>query len=191
MSTLLDKIELRVPIDTGYLIGNTLRQFAMRGTNTWQVAAYRLASKEGTFGLSEGYNFSYLELLKGKLISNSVEAEEPERLCQFVRDGEVYRCEDMTIVNLEGIDAPKLEVCLVYANGSRTASQNYNVVKQLCFQNLNDFISVPSRHTPTIKFKFNIEPYDRNLETLVIESTPGVVKLAKESAVKSLMGLHI
>ena len=191
MSKLLEKFELQVPVTSGYLLGNTLRQFAMRGSRTWQVAAYKLAKKEGTFGLSDGYNFSHLELFKGKLVSNTSSGVETEKFCTFVFDGKDYVCGDMTIQNLGAIGAPKIETCLVYASGSRTASQNYDVVKRLCPQDMSDFVVVPSRHSPTVNFTFKIEPYDTKFETLFIEATPGVVSLARESAIRFLTDLHI
>ena len=189
--TELEHVEFEVPINTGPLIGNTLRQFAMRGTNTWQVAAYKLGGKEGTFGLSGGHNFSYLRLLDGKLISTNVDAAITEKLCKFEFQDGLYRCGDMSITNLEKLSVPSFEACLVYASGSRTAEQNYAVVKRLVPQDLNSYFTVPSKHTLAIKFRYNVKPFDRQKETLVIEATPGVVMLARDSAVKSLSGLHI
>lgn len=189
--TQLERVAFQVPIDTGHLIGNTLRQYAMRGTNTWQPAAYRLAGKEGSFGLGGGFPFSSLELIRGHLVSSDVKFTVPEKLCKFERNGEEYICEDMRLLNLGKLGAPSIDVCLVYASGARTASQNYAVAKRLCPQDVQDFVSVPSKHTPTVTFRYEVTPYDQNSETLCVFATPGCVKLAREAAVKSLSGLHI
>lgn len=187
----LERTEIQVPIDNGHLIGNTLRQFAMRGVNSWQVAAYRISGKDGSFGLSGGYSFSYLELLRGKLVSHNVNTTVTEKLCKFELSGSDYTCDGDVIKNLGKLGVPSMDVCLVYASGSRSAEQNYAVAKRLCPQDVDEFVIVPSRHTPTIKFRYEVLPYDQSHETLVIEATPGVVSLAKDSAVKSLGGLHI
>ena len=189
--TQLERVELRVPINNGHLIGNTLRQFAMRGTNTWQPAAYRLTSKEGSFGFSGGYPFSTNELLRGRLVSSDVKSSVPEKLCKFSRSGDVYVCDNMELLNLGKLGAPSLDVCLVYASGARSAAENYVVAKRLCQQDVEDFVVVPSKHTPTVIFRYEVMPYDQNSESLVISATPGCVSLAREAAVKSLSGLHI
>lgn len=187
----LERVELMVPVNNGHLIGNTLRQFAMRGTNSWQPVAYRLASKAGSFGLSGGYPFSYLELLDGVLVSNNVAMQGTEVLLKFDLNGEDYVSGGFHIKNLGKLGAPSLDVCLVYAGGSRTASENQGVVKRLCPQDMDDFVVVPSKHTPTIKFRFEVKPCDLASESLIIEATPGCISLARDSAVKSLTGLHI
>lgn len=189
--TQLERVEIQVPVNNGHLIGNTLRQFAMRGVNTWQPAAYKLASREGSFGLSGGYPFSYLELVSGYLVSPSVGATVSEDLRKFELKGEDYVCGDMILKNLSKLGAPSIDVCLVYAGGSRTAEQNQTVVKRLCAKDAKDFVAVPSKHTPTITFKYEVQPYDQSTETLVVEATPGCIKMARDSAVESLTGLHI
>lgn len=190
-NTQLERVEFKVPINNGHLIGNTLRQFAMRGTNTWQPAAYRLTSKEGSFGLSGGYPFSSNELLRGRLISSDVKSSVPEKLCKFSKSGDDYVCEDMRLQNLGKLGAPSIDVCLVYASGARSAAENYSVAKRLCQQDVQDFVVVPSKHTPTVVFKYEVFPYDQNSESLVISATPGCISLARDAAVKSLAGLHI
>lgn len=186
-----ERVEIQVPVNMGPLVGNTLRQFAMRGSNTWQAAAYKLGSKEGTFGVGGGYSFSYLEFYKGKLVCPDGNANTAEKLCKFSLQGSDYVCGNMVIKNLGKLQAPSLDVCLVYASGSRTAEQNYAVVKRLCPQDVDDYVAVPSRHTPVIKFRFEVAPFDQKVETLVIEATPGAVRMARESAVKALSGLNI
>lgn len=187
----LQHTEMQVPIDMGLLIGNTLRQFSMRGAKTWQPAAYKIGEKDGTFGLGGGYNFSVLEFSKGRLVSNCDAAETTEMLSQFERVGDDYVCGDMVIKNLGKLRAPSMSVCLVYAGGSRTKEQNYAVAKRLCAGDVNSYVIVPSRHTPTVKFSFKVEPLDQQNESLLIDATPGVVGLAREAVVKSFMGLHI
>ena len=187
----LERVELNVPINTGSLIGNTLRQFAMRGTSTWQVAAYKVGAKEGSFGLGGGFDFSYLELLPGKVVSENVDTATTEKLCKFeLKDGKYY-CGDICIVNLSKLNIPSFQACLVYASGARSAEQNYAVVKRLCPADVNDYVAVPSRHTTAIEFRYTVNPLSQSEEVLVIDATKGTVKVARDSAVKSLSGLHI
>lgn len=187
----IQPISMQVPINMGMLIGNTLRQFAMRGTKTWQPAAYKISEKDGTFGLGGEYNFNVLVFNKGRLVSNCETADTTEMLCDFERVGEDYVCGDMVIEGLGHIMAPSMSVCLVYAGGYRSKENNYAVAKRLCAQDANSYVIVPSRHTPTVKFSFRVEPLDLKSETLLIEATPGVVSMAREAAVRSLSGLHI
>lgn len=183
-----ERIELRVPVNCGHLIGNTLRQFAMRGSNTWQIAAYNLPMREGSFGFGGGYSFSYLDLLKGKLICPHEDAKDDVMVKKFQRQGDKFVCDDMTIVGLEHIDVSGLECCLVYANGSRTAAQNSMAAKE---QFADNCVAVPSKHTEAIVFKYSVEPYDKNTETIVLDATPGCVKSARQAAVTLLQALQI
>lgn len=186
-----EMIQFSVPKGTGYLVGNTLRQFAMRGSCTWQPAAYRLVNRDGTFGLKGDYNFSCLTFLKGVIEAPDGTPKVNEQLCKFVKNGDIYICGDMVLKNLGNISAPSLDVCCVYASGSRTEEENYEVVKSLCAGDVDNFITVPSKHTRTIKFKFDVTPVDQYNETLSIEATAGSIANAKESAIKSLVALSI
>lgn len=186
----IESVQFSVPVDQGHLIGNTLRQFAMRGTRTWQPAGYRVVGKEGSFGLGGGNPFSYLEFLKGHIISSTDAGIITEKRCQFMPSSDGFVCDGMILKGLDGLGFPSIDVCLVYDSGARTVAQNYNVVRNLCQQEAKDFTVVPSKHTPAIKFKFRVEPYDRNSETLIIEATPGTVEMALESAVTSLRSLE-
>lgn len=191
MESQLERIERKVPKGSGYLVGNLLRQYAVRGTYTWQPAAYKLAGREGSFGLSGGYAFSYLVFVDGYIVSPAETTTVYEKMCKFVRQGENYVCDNMVLQNLSKLNAPSVDVCLVYDEGARTESQNYEVVRRLCPNDMDGFVVVPSRHTPTVKFGYKIEPYDLHSETLVIEATKGCVELAYNSAIKSLQELHI
>lgn len=187
----IERVELQVPLNTGFLIGNTLRQFAMRGSNTWQPAAYKISGKDGTFGLSGGYSFSVLVFSQGRMLFCNDDTGETEKQCQFVKDGENYVCDNMVITGLGSLQVPAMSVCLVYAGGSRTKEQNYAVAKRLCGAEVNDYVTVPSRHTPTVKFRYEVRPRDNKNEVLCIEATPGVLAPACNSAVALLTGLHI
>lgn len=186
-----EHITLQVPVDCGNLIGNTLRQFAMRGGATWQPAAYRVGPKEGTFGLGGDFAFNYYEFLPGRMLSLDDSPAVPEKLCKFERQGENYVCGDMTITNLGKLNVPRMDVCLVYARGSRTAEQNYAVAERLLSQDLKSFVAVPSRHAQTIVFKFKVKPYDQTTEILEIDATPGSVAAAQSYVVSTFKGLHI
>lgn len=190
-STSLERTEFHVPIHMGSLIGNTLRQFAMRGTQTWQVAAYKLGGKEGSFGLGGGCDFSYLELLSGRLISKNEDATVTEKVCKFDLVNGIYQHGDMQILDLGKLNVPSMEACLIYASGSRTVEQNYAVVKRLCPEDADSFVTVSSRHAVAITFRFEVIPYTQQEEILLVDATPGTAVMAKNVAVKSLSGLHI
>lgn len=187
----IETIEFKVPTGKGYLIGNTLRQYAMRGSRTWQPAGYRIASKEGSFGFSRGYPFNYLDFLQGRLVSPKEESTITEKLCKFEYCDGNYVCGDMTIVGLEKLRIPTIDVCLVYSSGFRTQVDNYHVVESVCGGDVKDFAVVPSRHTDTIKFSYTTAPYDMCTEILTIQATPGAVETARANVVQSISGLHI
>lgn len=187
----LETVELRVPAGKGYLIGNTLRQFAMRGCKSWQPAGYRIACKEGSFGFAGGYPFNSMAFFSGKLISPNEPTTVTEKLCKFELVNGEYVCDNMIITGLSMLGVPSMDVCLVYAAGSRTQQQNLAVVKSLCPKDMKDFAIVPSKHTGTIKFSYSVSPCDTVNEILTIDATEGSVQLARDSAVQSLQGLHI
>ena len=186
------KSSFTVPAGMGYLIGNTLRQFAMKGTSSWQVAAYKIP-RVGSFGISPETPSTYLSLLKGKLYTT-----ETKNSCaydcvlkEFTLSGDDYVCDDMVIKNIGFLGLPRVEVCLVYASDARTAEENYISVKEICGSNVSDFISIPSRHNPTITFKYTVDPISREKEILSIEATPGSVDGAINIAMEALQALHI
>lgn len=187
----LEQLELRVPRDSGTLIGNTLRQFAMRGSPTWQPAAYKIGPKEGSFGLGGDHAFSYLEFYPGRMLYVDDNPAVFEKVCKFERRGEDYVHGEYVIKNLGKLQVPSMEVCLVFARGSRTSNQNRAVAERLIPQDTKSFVAVPSRHTPTVKFSFKVSPVDLNSELLQIEATKGSVAVARQSAVLALQGLHI
>ena len=182
----VERVKFTVPVDTGHLIGNTLRQFAMRGAHTWQVAAYKVGAKEGSFGFSGGASFSCLDLFDGTLVCSDAGTPGSERLCRFELSGDRYVANGtsgpMYIENLGKLGVMSMQVCLVYASGSRTAEQNYEVAKRIFGKDDEDFYSVPSRHTAAITFRYEVTPRDFNTEELCITATTGAVSTAPDSA---------
>ncbi len=186
-----ERITMRVPLNMGHLIGNTLRQYAMRGSHTWQIAAYNVGPRAGSYGFANELSFSCLDLLKGVLICNDKPEPGKEKKCVFQLKGNEYVCGDMKIVNLGNLGITSMNVCLVCASGTRTAEQNFEVAKRLCPAEQSDFVAVPSRHTRAIKFRYEVTPYDLTTEILDIEATAGVVNFARSAAIQSLQELSM
>lgn len=179
-----------VPLGMGHLLGNTLRQFAMRGTHSWQVAAYKVGTREGSYGFSGGLCFSCLDLLEGSLVCSDVGVAGGEKSCKFeLSDGRFVANGTegpMYIENLGNLGINSMQVCLVCASGSRTAEQNYEVAKRVFGPDDSDYYAVPSRHTAAVAFSYKVVPRDFKTEELSIDATPGVVQTALESARRAL-----
>lgn len=182
----LELVTFVVSSDMGHLIGNTLRQFAMRGTHSWQVAAYKVGAREGSFGFSSGLSFSCLDLLQGKLICSDVGTAGAEKSCKFELSGNHYVGEGtsgpMFIENLGNLGIASMQVCLICASGSRTAEQNYEVAKRVFGSDDENFYAVPSRHTAAVTFRYEVVPRDFKTEELRISATPGVVSASLDAA---------
>ncbi len=182
----LECVRFLVPLDMGHLVGNTLRQFAMRGTHSWQVAAYKVGARAGSYGFSGGLSFSCLDLLRGTLVCSDAGTAGAETSCKFELSGDHYVANGpngkMSIENLGNLGISSMQVCLVCASGSRTAEQNYEVAKRVFGPNDNDFYAVPSRHTSTVTFRYEVVPRDFKTEELCINATPGSVEQALKAA---------
>ena len=182
----IERTKFVVPVDMGYLIGNTLRQFAMRGTHTWQVAAYKVGARAGSYGFSSGLSFSCLDLLKGNLVCSDIGNAGESKVCKFELSGDKYVGQGvsgpMYIENLGKLGIQSMQVCLVCASGTRTAEQNQNVAERIFGTGDCDFYAVPSKHTATVIFRYEVVPRDFNTEELCINATPGVVSTALDAA---------
>lgn len=190
----LETVSFEVPVNTGYLIGNTLRQFAMRGAPTWQIAAYKLGSRDGSYGISGNVGFSSNDLFKGVLVCDDDGEVGAAKSVRFVLDGNRYKSEDggsvKYIENLGNIGLPSMQVCLVYASGTRTTEQNYEVAKRILATDDGGFVAVSSRHTATITFSYEVTPLSTAKETLSIKATSGVISDARDAAIMALRDLR-
>lgn len=187
----LERVELRVARGSGSLLGNTLRQFAIRGSATWQPAAFRAGPKEGSFGFSGESAFNYLDFNRACLLSEDDNPVTTEKLCKFERSGDDFICDGMVLTNLGKLNVQSLEVCLIYARGARTPAQNCAVAERLVPTDAKSFVAVASKHSRTIQFSFRVVPFDQITETLEITATPGCIAVARRDAVQALQGLHI
>ncbi len=182
----LEELRYEVPKDMGYLIGNTLRQFAMRGSPTWQVAAYKVGSREGSFGISGNVGFSCNDLFNGVLLCTDDGTVGEAKSVRFTLDGDRYAAQGqsgpMYIEKLGNIGLSSLQACLVYATGTHTAAENFETAKRIFGKDDAGFIAVPSRHTKAIIFRYEVIPKSMTLDTLSITATSGVISGALESA---------
>ena len=189
----LEQVSYEVPIHQGYLIGNTLHQFAMRGAPTWQIAAYKLGARQGSYGISGNIGFSCNDLFKGILICDDDGEVGAAKAVRFTLDGDRYKSEEggktKYIENLGNIGLQSMQVCLVYASGTRTLAQNHEVAKRIFTTDDGGFFAVSSRHTKTITFQFEVKPLSAVKETLIITATSGVISDAHEAAKIALRDL--
>lgn len=182
----LETRQFEVPIDTGYLIGNTLRQFAMRGAPTWQVAAYKVGSREGSFGIAGNVGFSCNDLFRGILLCEDDGVVGDSKNVRFTLDGDRYRADGekgpMYIEQLGNLGLHSMQVCLVYASGTRTVEQNYETAKRIFGKDDSGFFAVSSRHVNAVAFRYEVIPKSLSKETLSITATSSVISDALESA---------
>lgn len=184
----------KVDPNFGSIIGNTLRQFAMRGSETWQVIAYRVGSRSGTFGFSADRNFNYLDLLDGSLLYTDETHIGSAKICDVSLVGDNYVGElngkEIVITGLKKLGIPRMEVCLACFTGSRTVAQNRELIYKLRPGDAQEFSVVPSKHTLTTTFSFEVKPCNSSYEQLSIEADKGVVELARQTIVALFSGLQ-
>lgn len=177
--------EFKVPINMGHILGNALRQVAIRGVFTWRVASYKVAPKDKSFGITGDNHFSFLEFTKGHLVSKSKPVGRDATKLTFVKSGSTYVSGDFSIEGLGHLNAPSMEVCLVADCGMRSAEDNRAITEKLASQDCNDFVCVPSRHSEQIQFSFTVTPFSEDEETLSIRFSGDCL----ESAMRQMTAL--
>lgn len=160
--------EFRVPVNLGHVLGNALRQVAIRGVFTWRIASYKIAPKDKSFGISGDNHFSFLEFTKGILVSKDKPMGKGSMKLMFEKQGDVYVNGDFVIQGLGHLNAPSMEVCLVSDSGIRSAEENRKITMELASLDCNDFVCVPSRHSSIVHFSFDVTPFSEDEETLSI-----------------------
>lgn len=186
-----DEIKVVVPVDMGYIIGDFLRKFALRGLPTWQIAGYKVDSTTPNFSFSSGSMSSYLSLLKGRLVLESEQEPGDPVVKKFSWDGSSYRNGSMTIEGLDHGMGDSLVVALNYTNNIKDAKQNYEICKIAAGGDATGFFAVPSRHVATKSFRFDVTPIDDKTEYLTIRADYRILNAAYDTAVKSLQGLNL
>lgn len=187
----VEEIRVAVPCDIGYLIGDFLRKFALRGVSTWQIAGYKVDSLTPNFGFSNGAMSSYLKLHDGRLVLEEDEAPGKPMVKQFNWDGSVFRSGSMVIEGLTHDIGDSILVALHYSNNSNSAKENYEVCKQAVGGEPEGYYVIPSRHVAAKAFRYNVIPNDDRTEWLSIEADYDILKTAYDAAVKSLEGLNL
>ena len=190
----MDHTSLRVPTGEGYIVGDILRKYAVRSVGTWQVVGYKLDSQAVNFGLSNGSMVSYLELLKGQLVSSDEDSKPGiinAKLCTFEWNGECFTSGGFELRGLNKSVGDKLVACIYFGRGHRSADQNREVVRSVTKDDANGFFIVPSSHSIVSSFRYSVSPIDDRFEWLNIEADSGVVPRAINAAVRTLSGLDI
>ena len=173
----------------GSIIGDTLRKYATRSIATWQIAGFFIDTQSTNFGFSSGPMVSYLELLKGRLVCNTVPSKNEPFICNFTWNGSCFSSGDFEIHGLNRGVGDTLVVCLVYARGNRTAEQNLRSIASATGGSTDGYFAVPSSHSVVSTFRYKVEPLDDNRETLSIEADHGVVGSATKELIRALSSL--
>lgn len=187
----VDEVKLKVPRQEGHIIGDFLRKYAIRGSATWQIIGFVIGSTTPNFSLPSGAMSSYLELLKCELECSTTQAPGSPKICRFVWDGSAFTYGDMKIRGVSRGVGDSVTAILAHCNGTRSAKDNYELCKEAMGDNVDGVFAVPSRHTATTQFRFDVIPIDSKTEWLSIRAESEVVRAACDSAIKSLSGLGI
>ena len=190
--SVIESRALKVPLDEGHIIGDTLRKYAMHSVGSWQIVVYKIDSTSPNFGFSNGVKVSSLELMKGYLVSsgnNMGNAVKAPRLCQFDWDGEKFKCGEFFIEGLNTSVGERLIACVNYAKGRKSADENREVIRQVTGGDADGFFCIPSSHSMVSTFKYRVSPVDDVTERLEIEADSGVLSKAIKAAVESLSRL--
>lgn len=182
---MIESVQYRVPLGEGYIIGDMLRKFATRSVRTWQVIGYRVGTSSPNFGFSNGTTISYLELIRGKLLSGpGVSGGAPKQI-QLSWDGDVFKNEEFELQGIPHAVGETITVLIDYASGYRSAEQNYDVIRNIV-ADPDAYFAVPSAHSMVGTFKYNVTPDDPKTEWLEIHADRDVLQGAIRAAVASL-----
>lgn len=181
----IESVQYRVPLGEGYIIGDTLRKFATRSVRTWQVIGYRVGTSSPNFGFSNGTTISYLELLRGKLLSHLGASDGKPREVQLSWNDGVFENEEFQLTGVPHAVGDSITVLVDCASGYRSAEQNHDVIRNVV-PDPDAYFAVPSAHSTVGTFKYNVTPDDPKSEWLEIQANRDVLQGAIRAAVASL-----
>lgn len=187
----VDERSFEVRVGDGYLIGDFLKKFAIKGPPSWQIAGYQLDSQDTGFGIGNGAMGSSLELLRGKLVPTRYHEPGEPKFIRFTWDGKNFVSDGYELRGLNKSVGETLKVCLVYASGVRKCDRNFEVCKLAAGGIDTGIVAVPSTHTSTCQFRFDVNPINDKKEKLTIWADASVLNDAYQNAVMSLSGLNI
>lgn len=144
-----------VPHDTGYIIGNLLRQMLLRTSASWQIIAYDIGKRDGILGFAGDIHINLLDLHKGTLLSSDIPKSREVRRLEFRRDGDDYVADGFTIKGLS-INLDKIIVYIRADTSTHSSLDNYDILSK----NTNDMegiVCVPSNHSKVSVFTFTVE----------------------------------
>lgn len=185
-------ISFKVPAGEGYIVGDLLHKYAVRGCPSWQVAAYYTGNRPENMGIGEASKGSVLDF-----VGNVLTCDEPET---SAKDGDTKRIEfhwdggEYTSgpYHLKGLPKQQetLTALLVYSYGQRTSKQNFALVEEHANSDtLTSWYAVPTRHVSTGTFRYRVEVHAEGDEWLVITADSDTVQQAYNAAVQTLLGL--
>lgn len=178
----LEVSNLVVDAGLGQIIGSFLRQMACRGEPNWQIIGYKLTPKSEGFGITGGHHFSYLEVLKGKLVIENGKTEAEPFVATFSKQGSDYIFQDMKIVGLGHLTLPTIDVALYYGFGLHSVEDNYEIVSRIAESDVNNFIILPSVHGDTCVFTYTVTSEELGRETICIRASKGAVERSLKHA---------
>ena len=162
--------EFNVPVNMGHILGNALRQVAIRGTVTWRVAGYCVPNRDMSYGISGDLHFSVMEFLKGTLEYNEKPTTDANKIIHMTKHGDEYVCEGFTLKNLGHLGVPSLSVFIVADSGRRTQQDNFDLLKSVVTTGYDSFVCIPTCHSETSQLSYTVEPKSVKEETLTIKS---------------------
>lgn len=152
--------KIQVPKGTGDIYANIVRQVAIRGYKSWQIAGYNVGEKSVMLGFKDNIYFNQLDLISGTLNikhtpSNATDFCVEEFTEDSTEETSTYSSQHFIITNLpRGIG--KFEAVLVYASGLRCVQENTELIKENVYDASN-YVVVSSRHSESAKIAFSID----------------------------------
>lgn len=173
------------PSGTGDIYGNLFRQLAIRGTETWRLAGFKIGNKSNMLGFSGNKYFDSLIIWSCKLEMKSEPSD--DFYCNLTfnevpNSGGVYENNNFIISNLpEGIGS--FEAFLVKASGSRSVEDNAMLIKENT-QDPTSYVVISSRHSCATSVSFTLEQ-DGSADIVTFtqdsELMPSILELLKNT----------
>lgn len=186
-------ISFEVPKGEGYIIGDLLHKYAVRGSPSWQVAAYYTGERPENMGLGENACGSVLDFLGNVLVceDDAPKGKDGSTMCvDFKWEGTCYRSGPFT---LEGLAKQQdtLTALLVFSFGQRTSKQNFGLIEGYAHgDEVRAWYAVPTRHVSTGAFRYRVETRAEGDEWLTITADSAAIQSAYESALSSLESIR-
>ena len=182
-------IELKTNPDEGYFLGDLLHKYAVKGSPTWQVAAFETGARPQNMSLPSFTFGSVLDLIDSRLVGDSIsdaQGSTRPKIVQFRWNGERYAWNNCHLEGLNHILGDQFNAVVVYAFGQRTAEQNYESAASILRPNeMKQWTVVTSRHSVASRFRYTVEKRI-DYDILRIDASRQSVESATAAALSAL-----